>query len=1248
MKAFVSSSYRHRIFFVLIMGLSLLGGGIAAAQIATGSLGGTVTDTTGAAIPGAKLTAIEQSTKTVYKTTSSSTGEYVFASLRPGVYVVSAEAPQFTTEQITALPIYVSTRASKDFKLSVGEANQTVTVDANGPTLETETSDIGTVITPQQVEDLPIESGGGIRSLNQLIFLTPGAVGPGTSGGTTYTKIGGGQTEGSDLLIDGISTYRSENGSGYFDQDTPNPEIVDEFKVETFSLPAYFGRTTGGISNFKTKSGTNSYHGVIWDYYRNKIFDANNWFNKGEAIQNGVTQNSDPGVFPNPYERPTDTHNDYGLTFGGPVIIPHLYNGKDKTFFLFGFNQVPNRSGYISTAQVPTLAELGLANGSNGTIGDFSSFLTTTNLGPNRTPFLNPCNGQPMYYGQIYNPATTQTVTVNGTVIECRQPYPNNQVPIGQNAVINKIVALLPKPNYAGSGTANYRVAGTLPNTNTVETLQLDQNLGSRNHIYFFGSNRENSSAGQPNLPGPLNSGSNNQDLFSKYLRIGWAFTVTPRIVNTLTFGGDRTNSYNDAPIAQAGTNWDANLGIANTPNPGTTFPVISIGGNVGSGITQFGSANFDDNVDNALILDDVVSWQKGKHGITFGGTYRYQQFSYINSGPAAGSFSFSSTQTAGVNAGVGGNPENDTGNSIASFLLGDLSGSSRTVQLQAPRWISYYGAAYVQDDWKVTEGLTLNLGFRYSLDTPRHEADGDITSFSPTVMNPEAGILGALKFGGVGPGRDGNKQETFAQTYKKNFEPRIGFAYAPDFWNQKVAVRGNYSIMYGPLTYSDYGQGLNQGFTVGTPAANNDAFVGSGSISAGPLSVPATPDLDPGQLNNETADYVLPTDGKPAMVQNFSLEFQTQLAPDLILTTGFLGERGTRLRSLVYWPNSLNPSNFRLGTLLYQPITSPAAQAAGITAPFPNFQAVTGGNDLVGQALEPFPQMGYLNNDSYLQNRGQSTYDALEVKLDRKFRNGLNLLLSYTWSKTLTDADSIQPYYATVLGQGGTQNPYDLKAEKVVSTQDVPTNFVASYLYELPVGKGKKFLGNANKVVDTLVGGYRVGGIQRYLSGQPVSFYGATGVGYFDGGIRYDLVQGQNFETPAAASGHYNPLSFVPSNTPLVTNPTAFWNGAKFFDENADVGTQGGPTGFSFGDDARNEALARQPAYFNEDLNIDKHFKIVEGVGADLRFDLFDAFNRHGFGKPSTGVSSPQSFGQITSLNEGPRTAQILLRVQY
>jgi hypothetical protein len=1211
----------------------VLCGAVGWAQTDTGSLSGTVTDSSGGVVTGAQVKARDQLSGTEYKTVTSSSGEYVFSSVRPGSYMVSVTAATFKVQQVTALPVYVSTRATQNFVLAPGAASETVTVDAQGPSLEMATSDVGTVITSQQVEELPLTAGGNIRTISDLVFLTPGAVGPGTNGGTTYTKIGGGQTEGSDILIDGISTLRSENGSGEIDQDTPPPDSIQEFRVDTFSLPAYFGRTTGGIANYKTRAGTNGYHGTVYDYFKNKIFDANSWFNKGDAALNDTTQNGTS------YQRPVDTHNDYGVTLGGPVVIPHLYNGRDRTFFFFGFDKVPSEFGYVSNSVVPTLAERGQANGSNGTVGDFSSFLGGAI--PNE---INPCTGQPVLYGQIYDPSTTATVSSGSNTVECRTPFANNQVPLGRSMVAQKVLAMIPLPNETNAGLNNYIFTGTQKVVQTVYTLRVDQNFGTRNHIFGFGSARENFSGGDLNFPGAINSGSNQQDLLTKYLRLGWDFTITPHIVNSLTFGANRTNSFNDAPITSQGSDWDTQLGIPNTPGAGTTFPTFAIG----EGITAIGSANFDDNVDNALILDDNVTWQKGEHTIQFGGLYRWQQFSYINSGPAAGAFNFADSQTAADN--VDATVESQSGNSLASFLLGAPSGTGRTVQLQAPRWLSYYLAGYIQDDWKIARGLTLNLGFRYSVDAPRHEASGDISSFDPNTPNPEAdGILGALKFGGVGPGRDGNKNETFADTFHKNFEPRLGFAYAPPWMNNKVVLRGAYAIMYGPLVYSDFGQGLNQGFTVTAPSLNTNGFVSYGTLDGGPTSVPTMPNLDPGQLDGGTTneDYVEKTDGKPGMVQNYSLEVQTELAPDLVLTTGFLGQHSTRLRSLVFWANSVNPSEFGLGNLLTQPITSPSAIAAGITSPFASFTTLTGGNDLVGQALLPYPQLGYLNNDSYLQNRGQADYDALEVKLDRKFRNGLNLLASYTWSKTLTDADSVQPYYATVLGQGGTQNPFDLKAEKNVSTQDVPTNFVISYLYDLPVGKGKKFLGNSNKVVNAMIGGYRIGGIDRYVSGQPVSFFGAEGIPFFDGAPRFDKVVGQNFDTPAGGSGHYDPLSYMspPDNNPSNYNPTGVYSRNAFADVNDS--THRGTGAYGFGNLPRNEALVRTAAYFNEDANINKHFDVREGIGADLRFEVFNVLNRHVFGKPDSGVND-LTFGQITALNDSPRTAQLVLKLRF
>ena len=1194
----------------------------ARAQTDTGSLAGTVADSTGGVIPGAQVVATEKQSGTVYKATTSSSGAYVFPSMRPGAYDITVSASSFSTAQITGLSIFVTTRTSHDFALNAG-TTETVTVAASGAALETETSDIGTVITPEQVEQLPLPAGGAMRSLTLLTFLTPGAVGPGTNGGTTFTKIGGGQTFGSDNLIDGISTQRSENGTEFFDQLTPSVDALEEFRVETLALPAYLGRTTGGIANFKTRGGTNTIHGTVYDFFRNTIFDANNYFNKGNANLQGGTQDSLTA-----FRRPSDQHEDYGITLGGPVRIPHLYDGRDKTFFFFSFENVPSTFGHTILSTVPTDAQRGLLNGSNGSLGDFSSTLGAAIPG-----LINPCTGNPILSGQIFDPATTRTV--NG--VECRTPFANNQVPIGRSRIAQSVLALIPRQNFTGAGTANYSFNDNEKVDQTDFSLRLDQNIGSRQHLFAFGNMRENFDSGVADLPGAVNSGSQQQDFYAKLLRVGYTVTVSQHLVNELTVGGNRINSFNTSPASALGINYDSQLGIPNTPSAGTTFPAFNIGEN----LPGLGSSNFDDNVDNALLADDNLSIQAGKHSLKLGGTYRWQQFSYENNGPASGFFNFARTQTAGSNTGTA---EVQSGNGIASFLLGAPSATGRSLQLHYPRWIQHYYAGYAQDDWKVRRNLTLNLGLRYSIDTPRHEAEGAISAFDPTLPNPAAnGLLGAIRFGGIGAGRDGNKNEQFASTYYKDFEPRLGFAYSPGWLHDSLVLRGAYTIMYGPLIYADYGQGLSAGFTTSTPAQTNDPFTQSGPLDAGPPTLPLTPTITPSLLIGGNVDYVDKNDGRPAMVQNFSLETQMLLAKDLTLTVGYLGERGTRLRSLVYWENSLNPAYFGLGDTLVAPVQSAAGRAANITAPFANFYNVT--NGLVGQALEPFPQYGYINNDSYLQNRGQSTYNAMEVKLDRRFHNGFNVLASYTWSKTFTDADSIQPYFQIVQSQGGTQNPYDLKAERAVSIEDVPTNFVVSYLYELPIGRGKHFFGASSGFVDRMIGGFRIGGIQRYLSGQPIAFFGAQGVPFFDGGIRFSRNPGQDFENPIAHSGHYNPFGFMGNPNTGNVNPTSFWNRNAFIDVN-DAAHRGSGA-FRFGNLPRNTTEVRTPAFFNEDLNVNKHFSIRDEIAADLRLEVFNALNRHVFSKPDSGVNDT-NFGQITGLNDAPRSMQVVLKVRF
>jgi hypothetical protein len=1184
----------------------------ALAQLDTGSISGTIKDPSGSVVANAQVTATEAATGTTYTTVSSKAGYYVFPSVRTGEYKLTIAGTGFKTTVSSGITVSIGAAAARDFTLQVGSINETVAVTASALALETESSDVATSIQPEQVQELPLPVGTAFRSFSTLSFLVPGAVGPGTSaggaGGQIIAKINGGQTLGSEYLVDGITTNRAENGSGGFDGISPSIEAIQEFRISISALPADIGRTTGGVANFNSRNGTNSYHGTIYDFYKNAALDGNNWFNNGYLAL--ATSPAAAAAL----QRPPDTKNDYGITLGGPVRIPHVYEGKDKTFFFFNWEQLRYNTGAAITSTVPTPA----VRGDNQQFFDFSSF-----LGAQIPGVTNPCTNGPMFFGQIFDPLTQQNT---GTGNECRSPFPNNQIPYNRlSTVAANVLKLIPEPNLSGSG-ANYILNTADTITNTVYSFRIDENLGTKQKIWGFWSSRENSDQGNNfNLPPPVNSCCAVGDDFSKLLRIGWDWNFTPTLINEMTFGTNRSNNYTQAKAVGQNPNWGAAIGLPNASGP--TFPGFVF---INSPYPSLGENSDAQDVDNAIVLSDTVNWVHGAHSFKFGGTYAYHQYSFVSfiggtcSG-VSGCFTFYPGQTAGLISEQG-----NTGNAFADFVIGLSGDVNRIVDLHAPRWISHYAALFAEDDWKVRPNLTLNLGLRWSYETPRHEAEGDTTSFQPNVPNTGAsGQLGALVFGGVGPGRDGNKGETWASTYYRDFEPRIGFAWNPGF-SRKLVVRGNYGIYYGPLVDADYGQGTTAGFTITPNVFTADPMNGP-LVDNGLPALPTTPNLDPTQLNGQGVDYVAKSYGRPAMVQTWTLENQVQIAPNLIFTLGYLGQHSVRLHGLIDYPNDMPVSGLALGNTLF--CTAPCG---GVPLPYANFQQTWGGGANVSQALRPFPQYGYINTDSYLQNVGQSSYDALEAKLERRFHNGLNLLASYTFSKTITDADSIQPFYSTLQSQGGTQNPFDHKAEKAVSNQDVPNNFVVSYLYELPVGHGKRFLGNASKPVDAIVGGWRIGGIQRYLSGQPISFFGEPGIPGFDNGIRPNRVPGQPVK---GFTGNYNPFTWQLGQTCT----TGYWNCAAFADPNANRGTGA----FQFGDMPRNSADIRAFPFYQEDFSIAKTFPVSEMVKVEFRGEMFNAFNRHVFNKPDSGVLD-NNFGQITSTLDGPRTMQFVLRLTY
>src|ERR1700733_7933583 len=774
----------------------LLAGLPAFAQLDTGSISGVVTDASGSAVRDVTITAKETSTGTTYKTVSSATGYYVFPSVRTGTYEVRAELSGFKTEVYSGVVVTVASHLGRDIALAVGAVTETVSVTADTLTLETESSEIDTNITKEQVYDLPLAVTGNLRSISSLEFLVPGAVGPGTSsGGSTFqmTKIAGGQTEGTDYLVDGITTNRQENGSGSFDIIAPSVESIQEFHVDISGMSTEFGRTTGGLANYKTRSGTNSYHGTAFDYYKNAVLDGNNWFNNGYLALNPTESEL--------LKRPPDTKNNWGVSLGGPLRIPGLYDGHDKTFFLFSFEQLLYHTGASVASNIPTPAELG----SNGQYFDFSSTLGGPILNSSGTQAYS-CNGLvPLYYGEIFDPAAESNNCNN-------VPFPSDSMSTGcESKVAKALLQYMPAPNLTG-GTNNFVYSTNDSIAQTVFSIRVDQNLGQKHKIWAFFSDRENSDHGNgANLPPPLTSaGGGGADQYGKLTRVGWDWVLSPTLVNSVTFGGTPSNNYNLSAAARTGTDWDSKLGIANGFGP--VFPGFVFNS---SPYPNFGENDDAQDVDNTLALDDVVHWQHGAHSFNFGGEVQYHQYSFVSKiggtcSGTSGCFTFWPNQTA-----------SDTtywvrdGNAFAAFLVGQAGTTNALSQIHAPRWITHTAAVFVQDDWKVRRNLTLNLGLRWGYDTPRHEADGDTAIFSPTTPNTGAsGFPGALVFAGNGAGRNGNAGETWADSYYKDFEPRVGFAWSPAFLHDKFVLRGSGGIYYGPLGYVDFGQGTLQGFT--------------------------------------------------------------------------------------------------------------------------------------------------------------------------------------------------------------------------------------------------------------------------------------------------------------------------------------------------------------------------------------------------------------------------------------------------
>ncbi len=1231
------------------------------AQTNQGQIAGNVLDPSGAVIPNAKISAKNEATGSIYNVNSTSSGAYRFPSIDLGRYTITVNAPGFRQQVSTGVEVRVQTVTAFDVHLSTGGATETVTVDANAPTVEAESSDVGGTITDRQVVDLPLALGGvgAMRSPESFVFLIPGTAGPGTgnnANGIFISKIGGGQNFGNEVLLDGSDQTRSENGSS-FDEESPSVEAISEFKVSISTPSAEFGHTSGGIENFVTKSGTNHVHGTAYGLFQNEALNANNWFKNGyQAYYNSIGDTADA----NRYKRALDRQFDYGINAGAPLVIPHIYNGRDRTFGFFSWEQYRRNGGGTATSSVPTVAERA---------GDFSALLNNGTNGQ-----INPCDGTPILNGQIFDPATTRTV--NG--IRCRTAFPGNIIPASRFSKVGQnIAAFYPAPTTAALG-GNYTLASSSTLFNTTYTIRVDQNVGKSDKLFASYSTRENQRDNPQNItfPGPVDPAVQTQDFLTHFSRAGWDHTFSPTVLNHLNLGYNRSNSINGSIWSQDGTNYNTQLGTPFTIG----FPRVDVGG-----FTSLSKNQDDDNIDNGLRVNEVVSWQKGRHSLRFGVDWRYQEYSTFAHGAQNGYLSFQGGETRATQT---GNFNSGTGNGFASLLLGAGDNANSTLPFHIAKWLSTYTAGFAQDDFKVNNSLVLNLGLRYSVDVPRREAHNNTSNFDPTAIDPKNGLPGALVFGTT---NCQNCNTRWADTYYKDIAPRVGFAFSPVSLNNKFALRGGFATLYAPLLYNDFGNGETTGYitpTIQTGNGFDPAFALDGGVKP---SIAGT-NLDPGFWDNGNADapvsfsnYIKPSYGRPAQINQWNLQIQQELAKDLIMTLGYIGSAGSHLKSGIENLNNMPRSNFSRGDAL----VSHDLTSNGVTAPYTAF------NGQVQQALRPFPQYGFIATDCCIQNVGHSSYEALIASLERRMRQGLSLTASYTWSKSITNADSALP--GTNGGVAQEQDPFNSKSQKSLSIQDIPNTFVTSFLYELPFGKGKPFLNFSNPIARSLISGFEIGGILRYQSGEPESFGGANGIPGWDNFIEFTRIQNASFASPARR-GKINPFrQFVLQHTPATaTAATSFvpdpnvdseFNGLRqsisantgapenpayatlqtnpaFYDQNnannrrlRAVRTTG-PTadngGFLFGNVPRVTGEVRNYHYNNEDFSFLKKTPITEGTLLILKLEMLNAFNRHifgtpdlqpydgGFGVPGYTIDDPTSTGNFG------RVLQLTGRIQF
>jgi hypothetical protein len=1154
------------------------------AQSERGTITGTVRDATGAVVPGAKVTLTNTAMGTASTAPTSESGDYTVPGLAVGTYIVRVEKDGFRPASVTGLVLNASATVRADAVLEVGTSRQAVEVSASALALATENAKTSVTIDNKLVDELPLVVGGALRSPFNLAALTPEAK---NLGGDNGFILGGGQAAGYGTSLDGVSANTSRALSmSWVAVNAPSIEAVTEFTVDTNGFKAEFGQATGGIMSFASKSGTNSFHGTLYEFIRNEAFDANNFFNNKRGIG-----------------RPIYKQHDFGGSVGGPVWIPKLYNGKNKTFFFTSYEAFRNRDG--AAGSVRTVPTEEMYN------GDFRNWVNAAGV---QIP--------------IYDP-TTQTTAANGTVT--RQVFPNNQVPrsLFDPTVVQALSVFrsgeTPLPNTgARPGTVdyvtnNYLISkGTEVRPNTKLSVKGDHVFSERSRISgYWGYNRSSQVPG-PNGPNDLpglfvnyNDTTRNSDVF----RGSWDFNFTPTLFNHFYGGGNNWKENHDPPQAtiRSGVNWKDRVCLINSPNCDENL----INFNFSNGYSQWGGRANNGSENFIKMFADDMTWIKGKHTWKFGGQYQGQYYNGFGRQCVAGcvTFDFKNTGRPGDTnfATAGGSP-------VASMLLGHANnGSLDTVRYIGQQWPSFAG--FIQDDWRIKPNLMINLGLRWETTLPPTGENDNWSDFAPDRPNPGAGgIPGALIYAGSGPGREGTR--TLAGSYFKGFGPRLGLAYT---LKQKTSIRMSYGLSYGNIT-TVTGSTHNLGFTLTNSFPDNSqGLQPSFLVRNGLPAWVAPPFVDPSFGNGRAMPWWQGSEAtRPPAFQSMNFSIQHQLSSTMVAEIGYNGSLGSRLQAGLLAYNALHPDVLtRYGaTLLNSRFDSPAAIAAGIRAPFANFGTLWGAQATVRQALRPYPQFQNIDTGGGGgDHSGHSTYHSGMLRLEKRYSSGVQFQGSYVFSKLLTDADS---YW---IG-GAAMDHFNRGLEKSIGQFDVTHNIKLSGVYELPFGKGKTFL-NTNPVANFFLGGWRLSAIFTASSGQPLPLGTSNGLPLFAGTNR-PIISTYDGWRPATAGDKFDPA------VDRTIQPASFFPAQP-------ANVMGNMTRY-------NPKFRSNPIYDNN-LSFAKSFPIKEQIRMDFRMEMFNATNWARFNMGSLNLQA-QNFGVLSNTagdqGNSPRQIQFALKLYF